>query len=750
MNSNSGNDLYNLNVATAAPTIMNGNDRFTLLSGTSTRLLQGQGQLQDSSNTNSNTMPTQQSPQQPQVEGGTTNVAAGSAAASMLNNRNGMLTSAATATASGGGGADSAVGMPPLGSHDNNSNAIATAPAIPSASGGDFQTLRASIASSNNSDDDAVSDAYRRTSKESLVSHESLTDMLHRNAASGGMDAAQQANLLNLLQRQQIQMGNLSVANHANNSVGAAMAMMATLQQQQQGGASGGGGTASHRNSMTGVPGATTVGSSFNMGGATDMNTFMMNMNYMGGVGGTHTPTTTVALNSSNHNNNSNEKQGPLFLIPPKKSKNKHKQTFSMKLMNILSLRECHSSIRWMPNGRSFCIVDSKILVEKVLPVYFKEAKYTSFTRKLNRWGFKHYSLPINSAGGGSSATAEKEMSIYSHDKFRRDDPELCQTMDGGHRRRNARKDEERTRQFYSQLKPEVRDLLRQGQGVGVSAGEEGASVVGSDQQLPLQAQAIAKQAGTGGASSTGQNSAGLEAQLQQMQAMQLQLLQQQQQMQQLPQQQQANQMMDMSSFMSNNAALMGAGASNVMAAAMGGNTTAMMNNSILASANQQGLMGMNMMGGGGGDNNVNTNAAMAAAAMTAAAGGQLNNSLGMRRTSLGFMPYLPASNVGNVGRRDSMGSVFSLGNNQTFDGKIESTFDDMGGGPGANSSAAGRGEHKEGYEPGTGGGGDQTSKMDVLQGLIANEQRKQQSLIENNASNNDGTSVGNNNFLNV
>ena len=342
-------------------------------------------------------------------------------------------------------------------------------------------------------------------------------------------------------------------------------------------------------------------------------------------------------------------------------------------------------------------------------------------------------------------------MSIYSHDKFRRDDPELCQTMDGGHRRRNARKDEERTKQFYSQLKPEVRDLLRQGQGVGVSAGEEGASVVGSDQQLPSQAQAIAKQAGTGGAaSSTGQNSAGLEAQLQQMQAMQLQLLQQQQQMQQLPQQQQANQMMDMSSFMSNNAALMGAGASNGMAAAMGGNTTAMMNNSLLASANQQGLMGMNMMGGGGGDNNVNTNAAMAAAAMTAAAGGQLNNSLGMRRTSLGFMPYLPASNVGNVGRRDSMGSVFSLGNNQTFDGKIESTFDDMGGGPGANSSAAGRGENKEGYEPGTGGGGDQTSKMVVLQGLIANEQRKQQSWIENNASNNDGTSVGNNNFLNV
>lgn len=442
-----------------------------------------------------------------------------------------------------------------------------------------------------------------------------------------------------------------------------------------------------------------------------------------------------------------------------------------------------------MPNGLSFCIVDSKILVEKVLPVYFKEAKYTSFTRKLNRWGFKHYSLPINEASSNSSI-ADKEMSIYSHDKFRRDDPGLCQTMDGGHRRRNALKEDEKTRQFYSQLKPEVRDLLMQGQlqqqqqqhqqGVGLEAaaaiGEDGTvaggggvgmdGFIGTD-QLASQAQAIAKQVGSVGggvaatsssvAGSTLPNStAGLELQLQQMQAMQLQLMQQQQsQMQQSQQQQQTNQMMDMSSFMTNNAASMlgAAGASsNGMAAAMGGDA-ALKNNFLLATANQQGLMGLNMMGGGGGgggvgaagggDNNVNTNAAMAAAAMTAAAqGGQLSNSLGMRRTSLGFMPYLPVSS-----RRDSLGSVFSFGNNHAFDGKIESTFDDIGGGGRLNSSTAGvagmgRGDHKEGYEPGTsgGGGGDQTSKLDVLQGLISNEQRRQQSLMQYNTSNNDGT----------
>lgn len=697
------------------------------------------------------------------------------ASAVTVNDRNSvMMTSAANA--SGSGAAD----VTNNGSNTNTSVA-STVPSSTSAA--------------------ANSEASRRISKESLASS---------TASDGGIfdtqTQQQQANLLNLLQRQQIQMGNLNVAN--NNSV-AAMVMM--LQQQQGGGGGnvvnggGVGGTASHRNSLTGS--VNTPGSSFTMGGATDVNSLLMNMNYNNMKPNTTNAGVPTNSNNSNSNNNGNGEKGPLLLVPPKKSKNKHKQTFAMKLMNILSIKECQSSIRWMPNGLSFCIVDPKLLVEKVLPVYFKEAKYTSFvscdvveflyrvvvlfvvvrmcvfawidvanllnsqlsllsqTRKLNRWGFKHYSLPINESTS-TSAIADKEMSIYSHDKFRRDDPGLCHSMDGGHRRRNALKEDEKTRQFYSQLKPEVRDLLRQGQlqqqqqGVVATVGEDGAAsgggggvgmegVIGSDNQLTSQAHAV-----TSSASNVVPNAAtvaGLEVQLKQMQAMQLQLLQQQAQQQQ--QQQQSNQMMDMSSFMTNNAAasMLGAaagGGNNGMAAAAMGGDSNLKNNFLLASANQQGLMGLNMMGGGGGgdvgtggNDNMNTNAAMAAAAMTAAAqGGQLSNTLGMRRTSLGFMPYLP---VGNVGRRDSLGSVFSVGNCHTFDGKIESTFDDVGGGGGGlnNTSTVGvSGTGKEGYEPGTSGGGDPTSKLNVLQGVIANEQMKQQqSLVQNSTSNNDG-----------
>lgn len=206
-------------------------------------------------------------------------------------------------------------------------------------------------------------------------------------------------------------------------------------------------------------------------------------------------------------------------------------------------------------------------------------------------------------------------MSIYSHDKFRRDDPTLCHSMDGGHRRRNARKDEERTRQLYASLQPDMVEMLRSQGGAGGGMGM-----------------------GMGG---------GIDASQPSIQAMQLKLLQQQQQLQQ-----QKNQMM------------------------------AMMNNPLYS----QGMMGMNMMGGASGGGGVGGGADVVNNANAAAM-------VGMRRTSLGFMPYLPTS---NVGRRDSMGSVFSgVGNTSSMenDGKIESTFDDVGGdGVGANGSARGRG----------------------------------------------------------
>lgn len=45
-----------------------------------------------------------------------------------------------------------------------------------------------------------------------------------------------------------------------------------------------------------------------------------------------------------------------------------------------------------MPSGKSFQILKPKQFTNQVLPVEFKSAKFSSFTRKLHRWGFmRHY-----------------------------------------------------------------------------------------------------------------------------------------------------------------------------------------------------------------------------------------------------------------------------------------------------------------------------------------------------------------------
>lgn len=57
-------------------------------------------------------------------------------------------------------------------------------------------------------------------------------------------------------------------------------------------------------------------------------------------------------------------------------------------LMEILSDENNIDIITWLPHGKGFTIVDKKRFAEEVLPKNFKKSKFTSFTRKLNRWSF--------------------------------------------------------------------------------------------------------------------------------------------------------------------------------------------------------------------------------------------------------------------------------------------------------------------------------------------------------------------------
>lgn len=89
---------------------------------------------------------------------------------------------------------------------------------------------------------------------------------------------------------------------------------------------------------------------------------------------------------------------------------------FPVKLMQMLSAGQFEHIISWTPDGLSFVVKKPSLLVDEVLPLYFKEVKYTSFTRKLHRWGF------VKILRG-------KELSAYLHKNFQRGNLRLCEQM---------------------------------------------------------------------------------------------------------------------------------------------------------------------------------------------------------------------------------------------------------------------------------------------------------------------------------
>jgi hypothetical protein len=93
---------------------------------------------------------------------------------------------------------------------------------------------------------------------------------------------------------------------------------------------------------------------------------------------------------------------------------------FRLQLMEILSNEDLSDVISWLPHGMGFVIYKKKKFAEEVLPRYFKQSKFTSFTRKLNRWGF-------------SRISRGPESGAYFHKNFQRDNFALCLQMSCKH-----------------------------------------------------------------------------------------------------------------------------------------------------------------------------------------------------------------------------------------------------------------------------------------------------------------------------
>lgn len=90
-------------------------------------------------------------------------------------------------------------------------------------------------------------------------------------------------------------------------------------------------------------------------------------------------------------------------------------ESFPGKLYRILD-EECSEYISWMPHGRSWKVHDTVKLEEEVLPKYFRHAKYASFMRQVNGWGFHRISNGV-------------DRDSYYHEMFLRGHPGLCAHM---------------------------------------------------------------------------------------------------------------------------------------------------------------------------------------------------------------------------------------------------------------------------------------------------------------------------------
>eukprot|EP00591_Stephanopyxis_turris_P002591 CAMPEP_0195518138 /NCGR_PEP_ID=MMETSP0794_2-20130614/12344_1 /TAXON_ID=515487 /ORGANISM="Stephanopyxis turris, Strain CCMP 815" /LENGTH=241 /DNA_ID=CAMNT_0040647057 /DNA_START=246 /DNA_END=971 /DNA_ORIENTATION=+ len=122
------------------------------------------------------------------------------------------------------------------------------------------------------------------------------------------------------------------------------------------------------------------------------------------------------------------------------------KGNFPEILMEMISSDEVHDTISWTPSGTSFAIHHPKHLANHVLPKYFGQATFQSFTRKLNRWGFR-------------KIIQGREKGGFYHELFQRDSPHLCQKITSSKR---ATPSSGEYRKGVNSLNRENRQLIRE------------------------------------------------------------------------------------------------------------------------------------------------------------------------------------------------------------------------------------------------------------------------------------------------
>ncbi|CAB9511560.1 stress transcription factor B-2b [Seminavis robusta] len=96
--------------------------------------------------------------------------------------------------------------------------------------------------------------------------------------------------------------------------------------------------------------------------------------------------------------------------------------TFPEKLMSLMRYAEDQADgfcIAWLPDGKSFVIRNPDEFTRHVVPKFFKATKFSSFTRKLYRWGFRQVNRGIG----------PDDPIIFGNEHFQRDNAEDMSKM---------------------------------------------------------------------------------------------------------------------------------------------------------------------------------------------------------------------------------------------------------------------------------------------------------------------------------
>ena len=89
---------------------------------------------------------------------------------------------------------------------------------------------------------------------------------------------------------------------------------------------------------------------------------------------------------------------------------------FPAKMHSILSRADLADVVAWMPHGRSWRVLKPREFELNVIPTYFEHAKFSSFIRQANGWGFRRI-------------TQGRDRNAYYHELFLRGLPHLCKMM---------------------------------------------------------------------------------------------------------------------------------------------------------------------------------------------------------------------------------------------------------------------------------------------------------------------------------